>query len=237
VLVVICQFLFCTQSLSRTLTEDIAKEFLGKLYVHHPLALKSPEGFDCTTFVEEVLAKRYINPVTALDLIRFKDGISGFFDRNHFMEEMWIPNALKHGIIAPVELPGVAKSSIMVDLAEWYRQNPEIVSKDAEYYQQANEQVQFTSSISYIPANRINKALLKKLPEETVVFTLRRYSKPPYKWLLNNNAIMITHMGLLFNGNRFYHASLKQKRVIVEDFSDYLQDNPTIHGAAFYAIP
>ncbi|MCL1876188.1 MAG: DUF1460 domain-containing protein [Synergistaceae bacterium] len=225
-----------SSAFSSILTEDVAKTYLGKPYVSRPLAKSSPLGFDCTTYVEEVLAKRFENPDMALNNIRFGNGGAGFFNRNHFMEKMWIPNAQRHGVIAPINLSGAMESLIEIDLAEWYRVNPEIVIKDDAYYQQANEQERFTASISYIPKALINEALLKELPDETLVFFLRRYAKSPYRWLLNENAVMVKHMGFLFGGRNLYHASQTQKKVIAEDFSKYLRTNSGFCGAAFYKI-
>jgi hypothetical protein len=231
------QLLFCKPSVfSHPLTEDIAKKHLGKPWVSHPLARNSPTGFDCTTYVEEVLAERYENPGLALNRIRYKDDGTGFFNRNHFMEEMWIPNALRHGIIAPVILSGASESSMEVDLAEWYRDNPEIVIKDNAYHHLANVQRRFTASISYIPTTRINEVLLDGLPEETVVFFLGCYYKTPYRWLLNENAVMVTHMGFLFGGHRLYHASFIQKQVVSENLTMYLLDHPYVCGFVFYEI-
>jgi hypothetical protein len=225
-----------SSAFSRPFTEDKAKEYIGKPWVYHPLAENSASGLDCTTYVEEVLAERYEKPAMALNLIRYKDGMAGFFNRNHFMEEMWIPNALKHGIIAPITLSGTSESLMEVDLAEWYRENPEIVIKDEAYYSRANAQKRFTASIPYIPKTKIDEALLNGLPDETVVFFLRRYPETPYRWLLNKNAVMVTHMGFLFEGCRLYHASYNQKQVMMEDFSGYLRARPGIHGVAFYEI-
>ena len=227
----------CTPAeFSRLSTEDIAKTYLGKRWVANPLAENSTNGVDCTTYVEEVLAERYDNPDMVLNYIRYRDGIAGFFNRNHFMEEMWIPNAQKYGIIAPIALPDTSNSLMKVNLAEWYRVNPEIISKDAAYYREADVQGQFTASIPYIQSGRIDEQFLKTLPEETVVFFLRRYPKPPYQWLLNENAVMVTHMGFLFDGQRLYHASSRQKQVISEDFSGYLLANPGICGVMFYKM-
>ena len=234
---IIWRLTFCELSaFSCPLTEETAKAYLGKPWISNPLAENSPPGLDCTTYVEEVLAEMYEDPGMALNLIRQKDGVSGFFNRNHFMEEMWIPNAVRQGIIAPIILPGMLESSMEVDLAEWYRDNPEVISKDAAYYQQANAQMRFTASIPYMPTDQINGTLLKKLPDEMVVFFLRRYPESPYRWLLNKNAVMVTHMGLLFGGHRLYHASYEQKQVITEDFSGYLQAHSGVCGAAFYEI-
>lgn len=237
IFLVICRAAPCEPAVfTRPLTEDTAKAYLGKPWIPNPLAESSPSGFDCTTYVEEVLAEGYENPDMALNLIRYKDGKVGFFNRNHFMEEMWIPNALKHRFIARITLAGMAESSMDVDLSAWYKDNPEITVKDEVYYHQANEQKRFTASIPYIPAARINKSLLKMLPDETVVFFMKRYSHTPYQWLLNENAVMVTHMGFLFGGHRLYHASSARKKVIMEDFSGYLKAHSGFCGAAFYEI-
>jgi hypothetical protein len=237
VFVIIWRLLLCESPvLSYSFTEETAKAYLSKPWISNPLAENSPLGFDCTTYVEAVLAERYENPSYALNLIRNKNGNTGFFNRNHFMEEMWIPNALKHGFIASIILPGESKSLMEVDLAQWFKDNPEIVDKDESYYHQANAQEEFTASISYIPVNRINEALLKNLPEETVVFFLRRYSKRPYRWLLNENPVMVTHMGLLFGSDRLYHASSESKQILKENLTGYLRSHPNFCGVAFYKI-
>jgi hypothetical protein len=186
--------------------------------------------------VEEVLASRQENPDAVLNSIRYADGRVGFFSRNHFMEGMWIPNAQKLGIITPIIMPGAVESLIEIDLAAWYGDNPEIIVKDAEYNLQANSQERFTASIPYMPIDQITEELLSKLPEETIVFFLKRYAKTRYRWLLNENAVIITHMGFLFGGCRIYHASSTQKRVTMEDFSKYVRANYGICGAAFYEI-
>jgi len=235
--IAIWRLAFCeSTAFSYSTTEDTAKAYLGVPWAANPLAENSSPGFDCTTYVEEVLAERYENPEMALNRIRYRDGRTGFFNRNHFMEEMWIPNALKHMIIATIILPDESESLMEVDLAEWFKDNPEIAVKDEAYLHEASAQRRFTASIPYIQVDRINEQSLSMLPEETVVFFLRQYSKTPYKWLLNNNAIMVTHMGFLFDGHRLYHASSKQKQIISEDFSGYLRENPGVYGVAFYKI-
>ena len=237
VFTVMLQLAFCwTPAFSRSSTEYIAGTYLGQPWISSPLAENSSPGFDCTTYVEKVLSERHENPDAALDLIRYRDGMAGFFNRNHFMEEMWIPNAQKHGFIAAVTLPGAAKSLMKVDLAEWYRSNPEIIQKDEAYYHAANSHKRFSASISYVPAGLIDEKLLEALPGEVVVFIMKRYPKPPYRWLLNKNAVMVTHMGLLFGGCHMYHASSLRKEVIMEDFLGYLRANRSVYGVAFYEI-
>jgi hypothetical protein len=86
-IMIICQMAaYESPAFSRHLTEDTAKTYLGKPYVSYPLREISPSGFDCTTFVEEVLASRQENPDAVLNSIRYADGGVGFFSRNHFMD-------------------------------------------------------------------------------------------------------------------------------------------------------
>jgi hypothetical protein len=221
--------------------EDGAKAHIGKPYVASPLAQAAsaqaaPYGFDCTTYVETVLTEGYTDPDAALNLIRYDDGEVGFFTRNHFMENMWIPNAVRHGFISPIALADTDESFIDVDLAEWYLTNPEIADKDAAYCREARTRGRFGASVSYVPVSLINDILLADLPDETVVFFLRTLVKPPFPWLRNDNAVMITHMGLLFGGRRFYHASSARRGVAVEDFSEYLKINSGVCGVAFYKV-
>jgi hypothetical protein len=215
--------------------EKTALSLLGAPYTASPLAEGALPGFDCVTLVEAALAAGRGDPDKALDRIRYRDGEAGFFTRNHFMENMWIPNAVKHGFIASLDLPGAAESFLSVDLAEWYLSNREIPEKDEEYLRQARSQKPFTASIACVPAARIDETLLASLPGETVVFFLRRFPSPPYRWLLHDDTVMVTHMGLLLNG-RLVHASPARGKVVAENFLMYLKRRTPLYGAAFYEI-
>ncbi|GHV37346.1 hypothetical protein FACS1894187_13830 [Synergistales bacterium] len=227
----------CAVSASPLTLEDRANMYIGKTYVANPLAKAASNGFDCTTYVETVLTEGYADPDIALNLIRYRDGEVGFFTRNHFMENMWIPNAVKHGFISPIAFADTDKSSIYVDATQWYLDNPEIAEpdKDAAYCRQARKQGWFRASVYYVPVSRINDILLADLSDGTVVFFLRTVVKPP-RWLRNDNAVMITHMGLLFGGSRLYHASSARREVAVEDFLGYLKTNSGVRGVAFYKV-
>ncbi|GHS94873.1 hypothetical protein AGMMS50276_08590 [Synergistales bacterium] len=226
----------CEARASFVALEDRARAHIGEPYVASPLTQDAPHGFDCTTYVETVLSEGYADVYAALNLIRYRDGEIGFFTRNHFMENMWIPNALRHGFIEEIVLADVDKSSIDIDLAEWYLANPETKDKNTAYIGQARKQERFTAHVSYLPVSRINNISPGRLPAQAVVFFLRRYPAPRYSWLRNDNAVMITHMGLLFGGARLYHASSARRAVAVEDFLAYLRTNRGVYGVAFYRV-
>ena len=73
-------------------------DFLGTRYINSPLGegcapdsdpLIRFDAFDCTTFVETVIAN---GDIETLNQIRYKDGQIGFLNRNHFIESDWLVN-------------------------------------------------------------------------------------------------------------------------------------------------
>ena len=74
--------------------------FLGAPYANSPLGeeiapdtdpLIRFDAFDCTTFVETVLAN---GDIRKLNRIRYQNGNVGFLNRNHFIETDWLHNNL-----------------------------------------------------------------------------------------------------------------------------------------------
>ena len=74
------------------------QSFLGARYISSPLGegvtpdddpLIRYDAFDCTTFVETVLADSDVEKLTK---IRYKDGKADFIKRNHFIETDWLKN-------------------------------------------------------------------------------------------------------------------------------------------------
>ena len=73
-------------------------EYMGAKYMRDPLGeerapdtdpLIRTDAFDCTTFVETVMAGGDVNN---LNQIRYKDGEIDFLNRNHFIESDWLEN-------------------------------------------------------------------------------------------------------------------------------------------------
>ncbi|MCL2673655.1 MAG: DUF1460 domain-containing protein, partial [Alphaproteobacteria bacterium] len=195
------------------------------------------DAFDCTTYVETVLANiRPGNPVDNMVLIRYADGQIDFFKRNHFMENMWIPNALKHGFISRIPLRNQRPSFLKVDLAEWYLKNPEVLdAQDSEFQAIARRQRPFTASVPYVPSRLVNRAYLDRLYDDILVFFFKCGTRPVIPGQ-KDDFVMITHMGILVNKTDLYHASRTAGRVKAEDFMEYLRSNPDICGVSFYKI-
>ena len=95
--------------------EAVSELFLGAPYKHGALG-EGPDGefdrdplirfdaFDCTTFVETVMALSLDSDLNSamrtLQKIRYKDGQIGYATRNHFIELDWVPNNVGQAICA-----------------------------------------------------------------------------------------------------------------------------------------
>ncbi|GAB3481243.1 DUF1460 domain-containing protein [Marinomonas epiphytica] len=112
--------------------------FLGAPYLANPLGegvsgrfdsdpLYRFDAFDCTTFVETVLAKAMSHDddsfVATLTQIRYKNGQVSFENRNHFPSLDWIPNN-KHflkDITVPIAQGKVSYADTVIDKKAWYQ--------------------------------------------------------------------------------------------------------------------
>ena len=130
-----------TQSLTFEKKIDVISQFfLGKSYdspvlgegegSYQNLPLYRFDKFDCTTYVETVLA--LANSIDMDDFerhirqIRYKDGSVSFVARNHFPSSDWIPNNVKAGYVndATSQLASEAHiintASSIIDKKVWY---------------------------------------------------------------------------------------------------------------------
>jgi len=97
--------------------ELVSRRFLNAPYQLSPLGEgpgQTPDPdprfslttFDCTTFVETMLALSLAPDVSGahalLDRIRYRDGIAEFGRRNHFPMAQWIPNNIRAGFLIDV---------------------------------------------------------------------------------------------------------------------------------------
>ncbi|MBN2357827.1 MAG: DUF1460 domain-containing protein [Deltaproteobacteria bacterium] len=97
--------------------ELVSRRFLDAPYRLSPLgegAGPSPDpdprftvaAFDCTTFVETVLALSLAPDLASahalLDRIRYRDGSAEFGRRNHFPMAQWVPNNIRAGFLVDV---------------------------------------------------------------------------------------------------------------------------------------
>lgn len=87
------------------------------------------DAFDCTTFVETVLALTLSNSLEEFKIrinqIRYKDGIVSYKTRNHFPSLDWIPNNTKNGFVTDITGfiagPNTKWSQTWIDKGGWLR--------------------------------------------------------------------------------------------------------------------
>ncbi len=211
-------------------------------YDSHPLFRE--DGFDCTTYVETVLAHHKQNKdntefMENLVKLRYINGEIGFFSRAHVMEVHWIPNAIKYNFIAEYPMPHTLMSELVFPLRYWFVNHKMIKNKDSNYMRHARSFPRFVSaSIPFVPVEYINKEFLRTLPEFMVVFFLRKPPRRTFDMIeqyASLNATQVTHMGLLKKG-KLYHASIRQKKVVVLDLLDYLKEVKNYVGISFYIV-
>jgi len=205
----------------------IASDFIGTPYQLDPLGegagapidsdpIYRTDVFDCTTFVETVLARA---TGTDLQKIRYQGGRIDWFNRNHWMETEWIPNAVELGLITPVRYGHTGRTRAIVDMNAWVRHRTGL---DIYSYP-------FSMSMRMIPRANFNSYMVRQMPNPSVIFFVR--------CRINNDFVtgdMITHMGLLF-GEYMIHAGRAhgvQKINVVE----YIRTNRQFCGVIIYEI-
>jgi hypothetical protein len=109
--------------------EAISELFLGVPYKLGPLGEgasgefdRDPpirfDAFDCTTFVETVMALALDSDLEAatrtLQKIRYKDGQIGFATRNHFIELDWVPNNVRAGYLRDITSDVAGRNAVKI---------------------------------------------------------------------------------------------------------------------------
>ncbi len=118
---------------------DLAAALYGKPYQlgplgegpgsSHPNPLYRLDAFDCTTYVETVMANQRCYGKTAACLektmaaIRYRDGKTGYEERNHVPELDWLPNNVSAGFLEELKIFSEARVKIHIgfDRAAWLK--------------------------------------------------------------------------------------------------------------------
>ncbi len=202
--------------------------------------LNPKAGFDCTTYVETVLAQhKEQNSASTFQeniiRLRYVSPHVDFFTRAHFMEYHWIPNAITKQFIAVYPIKNTVNSNFKIHLHEWFLKNPFVQHKSERYEQKVYEQPSLVqASIAYVPVQRITNAFVQNLPEFMVVFFLKNIPKNTWAGQREKQNL-VTHMGVLIN-KKLYHASLKTKKITEVDFVSYVNSVPSYVGVSFYSV-
>lgn len=197
-------------------TDFPGQSFLGARYLNSPLGeeiapdndpLIRFDAFDCTTFVETVIAN---NDLKKLNKIRYKNGQVDFLARNHFIETDWLQN--NSDVVQNVSnrYGPVQVRSVKIDKKSWFKRVHNI---ETEFTPQVVD-------IEYIPYKNAKNIL----PEKTLV-VLFITDKPELRDKIGTD-LAVVHMGLLLPNGMLRHASSTQGRVVDVDMDEYI-DNRT----------
>jgi hypothetical protein len=244
----------------------ISKNFLGLPYGNGPLG-EGPDGrydqdplyrldtFDCTTYVETMMAFAMSRSISEfeviLDKIRYKDGEVDYLKRNHFTDLQWIPFNVENGFMSEINTLVVDSSEIkiaqaLINYPGWLKSikidqivvpmaspNERKILLEELQAEAVNFEPQI-ASVPYIPIKTIisRPELLKKVPSGTVV----NFVRP--NWDLTDligTHQNISHQGFLFrfnNGLYLRHASTtgKVEEILFYDYLKKFQNHATLKG-------
>ena len=119
--------LFVLVGCGGNVTEYPGQSFLGAKYMNSPLGeevlpdndpLMRFDAFDCTTFVETVLAD---GNKDRLNKVRYKDGVVGFLTRNHFIETDWLHNNANLVQNVSSKYAPSKKRHVIIDKSNWFK--------------------------------------------------------------------------------------------------------------------
>lgn len=204
-------------------------EFVGVKYQNSPLGeailpdadpLIRFDAFDCTTFVETVLAN---SNVGKLNHIRYRDGKVGFLTRNHFIESDWLQNNADLVENVSADFAPTKIHTVQIDKANWFK----VVHGIDAYFD-----VQIVD-IEYIPYEFVSDI---RVDEMHVVLFVADNSKKRDKI---GTDLAVVHMGLLLPNGVLRHASSVKKMVVDVDFIEYtdgLRQNADNLGVAVVKI-
>lgn len=191
---------------------QIGDEYMGVKYVNDPLGegrapdtdpLIRSDAFDCTTFVETVLAH---GDVDTLNKIRYKNGEIDFINRNHFIETEWLPNNANIVRNVSAQYGQTALRHVVINRAAWL-QRVHNIDSDAAVVE---------TDIEYIPYDNITT--LETNRPMVVLFIVGNTGKSD----IIGTDLAVVHMGFLMPNGILRHASSTAGRVVDVPMSEYI---------------
>ena len=187
-------------------------DFLGAPYVESPLGEATApdldplirfDAFDCTTFVETVLAN---GDQGQLNQIRYKDGEIGFLNRNHFIESDWLSNNSKRVKNVSHEYAPTKVRNVIINKKSWFKK---VHGIDSDF-----ESVEI--DLEYIPYEHTKNLVINK--PMIVLFVT---DKPEFHDKIGTD-LAVVHMGFVLPNGTLRHASSKYKKVVDVPFAEYI---------------
>ena len=205
------------------------ENYLGAKYIRDPLGeecapdtdpLIRTDAFDCTTFVETVMAG---GDVSNLNQIRYKDGEIDFLNRNHFIETDWLKNNANRVENVSAQYGKTATRRLTINKAGWLKKVHKIDTDIAPEF----------VTLEYVPYKNLSQ------PNNTEVMIVLFISANSNSVDTIGTELAVTHMGLLLPGGQtLRHASSAAGHVVDAEFMKYSSRRRQMGemGVAFIAI-
>lgn len=162
------------------------------------------DAFDCTTFVETVLAD---GCECCLTQIRYKDGKVGFLTRNHFVESDWLNNNSDFVQNVSSQYAPTAVRRVFVDKENWFR-----VAHGLDV-----DVAPVVVDLEYIPYKYVADVKI-----DTPVIVLFITDNPKIHDTMGTD-LAVVHMGLWLPNGVLRHASSERGAVVDVDMMDYVR--------------
>ena len=220
------------------------------------------DAFDCTTFVETLIAlanssdKQTFSRV--MNEVRYKEGKVSYLNRNHIISQSWIPNNIDNSLIkrstSYFSDQYLEFGSSIIDLANWLKFHkvdslklPDL-SEDAkaerlnQLKQEADRFTQEEVFVEYLSTTEVLKdwqGFKNELNKKTYILNIVRPNWQ-LKHLIGTN-LNISHQGILEvakDGIYFIHASSAGmvKKVLLKSYLDKIKDSSTIRGFSLFSL-
>jgi len=220
------------------------------------------DAFDCTTFVETLIAlanssdKQTFSRV--MNEVRYKEGKVSYLHRNHIISQSWIPNNIDNSLIkrstSYFSDQYLEFGSSIIDLANWLKFHkvdslklPDL-SEDAkaerlnQLKQEADRFTQEEVFVEYLSTTEVLKdwqGFKNELNKKTYILNIVRPN-----WQLNHligTNLNISHQGILEvakDGIYFIHASSAGmvKKVLLKSYLEKIKDSSTIRGFSLFSL-
>lgn len=204
--------LFVLVGCGGNVTEYPGQSFLGVKYIDSPLGEeKMPDddplirfdAFDCTTFVETVLAD---GNKDRLNKVRYKDGNIGFLTRNHFIETDWLVNNSDVVQNVSSKYARTEKRHVIIDKSNWFKT---VHGIDVDFAPVAID-------IEYVPFKYIYDV---KIERPLVVLFITDNQK--IRDTIGTD-LAVVHMGFWLPNGMLRHASSERGAVVDVNMADYV---------------
>lgn len=252
------EFEFTTLSYQERI-DYLSRVFLGKPYLINPQGegadaefdsapLYRFDGFDCVTFVNNILALVLSHDLDSFQKkllqINYYDSVARFDNRFHFMSVDWNRENQKNKIVRDVtgEILDEKKNKIAmmaegeIDKPNWFLKKRENETADRaqlleNYAKKFKKEI---ARVAYLPLTTLNEFIFNQISNASVIEIIRPNWNVKDKIGTN---LHVSHVGFAIrkpNGELFFrHASSEQKCVVEILLSDYLKNSlnsATIRG-------